>query len=172
MRGLVVSCVLLLTLGVWSCDESSPTQPTFPSVSGRWEGGFEIVGCVADPNCIPSPCRFILGNRSTLRLSLGQFHAELSGPLELYLDDPFFVRTGEVRGTVDQAGRLSLSGTIPEVDRQTGRIERFLDVTWNTVLETGGARMTGGFTYHTRNASGTGCTTTETATTPALVRAQ
>jgi hypothetical protein len=93
---------------------------------------------------------------------------DLSGVLSLYLDDPFFVRAGEVRGQVTPAGAVSVAGSIPETDRQTGRVGRYLDVSWNATVT--GDTMTGGFVYVTRNVSGTGCTTRESATLETFVR--
>lgn len=170
MRIRHILAIVLAAFGLTSCDDSTPTQPTGPSVSGRWEGGYQITACVAAGSCAPSPCRFILGQRSTLRLTLQQTAAQAYGALELYLDDPFFIRTGEVSGAVDSSGSLGLSGSIPQVDRESGLVGRYFDVTWATTLDSGGSSMSGGFSFTTRNASGSACTTSETATITSLAR--
>lgn len=105
-----ILAMALVAFGLTSCGESTPTQPTGPSVSGRWEGSYQITACVAAGSCVPSPCRFTLGQRSTLRLTLQQTAAQVHGSLELYLDDPFFFRTGQVSGAVDPRGTLGLGG--------------------------------------------------------------
>jgi hypothetical protein len=163
-RGVMLTLVVVLV----SCDDAIPTAPVVPNVGGKWEGGFVITSCTpSQPECSDS-CRGATGRRSTARAVLEASGVDLSGPLSLYLDDPFFVRTGSVTGQVTPAGAVSLAGAIPEIDRQTGRVSRYFDVSWNAAVT--GDTMTGGFVYVTRNASGTGCTTRESATLEAFVR--
>jgi hypothetical protein len=154
--------VIVMAAGLGSCDEPTPTSPSPPDVAGRWEGAYVITACTPSEALCSNSCRAALGQRSTGRLTLQQVTTSLSGALELYLDDPFYRRSGSLGGQVSSAGAVSLAGTIPEVDRETGRISRYFDLTWSTVAS--GNAMTGSFVYATRNASGTGCTTTETAT--------
>lgn len=170
MRSGHTLVIVLLTIGATACDHSTPTQATMPDVSGTWEGSYQITACVAAETCVPSPCRFILGQRSILRLALDQVRSRINGRLEILVGDPFFVWAGEVSGAVDASGGLGLSGTIPQVDRESGRMGRYFDVSWTTTVDGTGASMSGGFSYLTRNATGTGCMTRETATIASLAR--
>jgi hypothetical protein len=163
---------LSLAVGFASCEPSTPTEPSVPTVAGVWNGGYQITRCtVNDEVLCANRCRVEVGKQFSLRLTMQQTGTQAYGPLELNLDDPFFVRKGPLNGTVDSQGALLLAGTIPQVDRTSGQVSGALDVNWATTLDTGASSMSGGFVYVTRNVPAGGCIATETATITSLVRA-
>jgi hypothetical protein len=150
--------VLLLMAGVAACDDASPTRPS-PDVAGEWAGEYVVVACTPSVDTCSDSCRGVVGRRSAARLTLEQSGSNLSGPLTLP-SDSFFVRTGTVSGRVSANDAVSLGGTIPEADRVTGRVSRYLDLSWGAAIVNGNT-MSGGFFYTTRLPSGGGCTTSE-----------
>ena len=166
------SVVLGLAVALASCESSTPTEPSVPTVAGIWNGGYQITQCtVNDEALCANRCRVIVGRQYKLRLTLQQSNSQAGGPLELNIEDPFSVWNGPVNGTVNPAGALQLAGTIPAVDRASGQVTGFVDVNWATMLDTGGSSMSGSFVQVERGVSAGGCIATETATITSLVRA-
>ena len=172
MRHLCLFVALGLAAALASCESSTPPAPSVPTVAGGWNGGYQITRCnVNDEVLCAGRCRVEVGKQFSLRLTLQQNNTQAYGPLELNLDDPFFVRKGPLNGTVDSQGALLLAGTIPQIDRTSGQVTGALDVNWATTLDAGASSMSGGFVYVTRNVPSGGCIATETAALTSLTRA-
>lgn len=162
----------VLALSACACESTTPAGPSGPVVSGTWTGPYSITGCVTVDTCAPSPCRFVLGQQSTLRLGLEQAGHAVLGRLEILVGDPFFTWAGDVSGQIDGSGALALAGTLPQMDRQSGQVDRYFDVIWSTKLNGAATGMTGEFSFLSRNATTTGCTYRETATIGSMTRFQ
>lgn len=128
-----------------SCgNDASPTRPTFASdcaasivaptpptatlrpehsaanYAGTWSGQYHVVGCSRVCGQGPSVCDDFLvppGASWPLRLALSQADATVSGTLELFNNlGNRVVESGDVNGTIDSSGALTLFGITQTID--------------------------------------------------------
>lgn len=132
-----------------SCrSEGTPTQPTAANYAGTWSGQYHVVGCSRLSGPGPSVCDAFLappGASWPLRLTLSQVGAAVSGALELFDNTgTLVVERGDVSGTIDSSGALTLVGITKTTDASEPSQSTLSD--WNSVMVEDGRTMTGRFT--------------------------
>ncbi len=117
---------LLLATGLASCGDDQPTGPgNFPDVRGPWNGQYSVTECEALTGIDPFFCTdvFYEGRSLTLDVVLNQTSERVSGNA---IQGSI---AGQVTGTVNDAGLVSLSGQLGVGEDATTTIED-----WGTLL--------------------------------------
>ncbi len=139
-------------LAVWliaGCGASSPTEPThsqaWPDVIGAWGGTYVIEQCEQQGS---NDCRFSLEHLSHVHLALVQIGPRLSGELTFGDDTGKVLERGSLAGTVDLAGRVTITvqtqSIIDGYDGQTNVTD------WTGALNSDRQQMTGRFVKQRR----------------------
>jgi hypothetical protein len=100
---------LLLAVALAGCGGDEPSGPgNFPDVRGSWVGQYSVVNCERLTGVDPFFCDelFYFGRSLLLDLNLQQSNSRVFGIAVQGVIE------GKIEGTVDMAGRLSLSGQI------------------------------------------------------------
>ncbi len=111
---------LLLAVALGSCGDDDPSGPgDFPDVRGEWIGQYSVVGCEALTGLDPFFCAdlFYAGRSLILEVNLEQSGSSVSG---IAVQGAI---AGQVAGTVDDVGLVTLSGQLGVGDDATTTIE-------------------------------------------------
>ena len=131
---------LLVAAGLASCGDDQPTGPgNFPDVRGPWNGQYSVTNCEALTGIDPFFCTdvFYEGRSLTLDMVLNQTNERVSGNA---IQGSV---AGQVSGTVNDAGLVSLSGQLGVSESATTTIENWatllvgdsLDGSWQFLVE-------------------------------------
>ena len=131
---------------------ADPVSP-IPDVEGQWRGTFTTTACTVSSAALQGFCAVVFSTDPVpFVLALAQFEDELVGSFQL--GDALV----PMSGTIDEAGRIRLSGSASAVFGGAGTMTLTL-LDWDTTAS--GASLTGGWSSEIE-ASDTGDTTQAT----------
>lgn len=157
LLGLTIPAVILISLT--ACGDDTPSGPgDFPDVRGTWTGQYSTVDCQQLTGSDPFFCDevFYIGRSLVLEVTLDQSNGNVSG---VAVQGGL---AGEVRGTVDMSGVVTLSGELGvNADASTTITD------WQTVLM--GDSLVGVWAFEVEDNTGSGFGTAAIDTDVTLV---